>query len=242
LTGQEITRTGNAMPQETPASDCRPSEDKRRARSRLPAGAEVRRQGLAVVSFLADKWHGQHDVPQFLFRVYACFEHEDEANTWVRNVCGDHVKDHDIFVVNTSEWLFPQKVKSGDVKHEVYRSDELNCIMKSHSEQPAKVQQFEEWNKAEAAKEVSATDALPPAADEATPSDGALALPPAADEATPSDGILALPQAADEATPSDGILALPPTAPTTAQDDGKERGDSTDHAHELQPRRGADPA
>ena len=149
---QEINHTTNRVP-ECPESKCKTDiSNMSRARKNLPSGAEVRRQQLAVVSFLPDRWFDKNNAPEFIFRVYAMFEHEDDANKWVRNVCGDEVKDHDVFVVNTCEWLHPQKLDKDKIKS-IYRSNELDKILTNHKDQPNKVKQFEEWRQKEEPEE-----------------------------------------------------------------------------------------
>ncbi len=107
---------------------------------RLPVGAEVRDQRFAVVSFVRD----DGTPPRFLFNVYGLFATEADCNRYVRNAAGEQVTDHDICVVSTCQWLFPQKVRSEQVR-EVYRDDELNRIMGHHKKQPAEVKRYKDW-------------------------------------------------------------------------------------------------
>lgn len=108
---------------------------------RLPAGAEVRGQRFAVVSFVRD----DEAAAEFLFRVYAFVETEQEADDYVRNVCGERVSDFDIDVVSTCEWVFPQSMRGEKARKEVYRVDELDKIMSKHKSQPAEVARYREW-------------------------------------------------------------------------------------------------
>ena len=71
---------------------------------KINASCRVDEQRFAVVSFLQD----DQDVPEFMFRLYACYETEAEANSYVRNVCGDHVRNFDIDVIKLCSWAFPQ--------------------------------------------------------------------------------------------------------------------------------------
>ena len=104
-------------------------------------------QRFAVVSFVKD----ESTPPEFLFRVYACYETESEANRYVRNVAGDHVRDFDIDVIKLCAWAFPQSMDGVHVQKEVYRSSELNAVMASHKKNPQEVEKFyrenENWKK-----------------------------------------------------------------------------------------------
>ena len=101
---------------------------------------DVRGQKVAVVSFVKDT----AEVPEFLFQVYAFFEKEDEANTYIRNVCGDKVEDFDIDIIGTCEWVYPQKMNYENANKEVFRSEELDKIMQNHRNQPKEVAKFKE--------------------------------------------------------------------------------------------------
>lgn len=103
---------------------------------------DVRGQKLAVVSFLKD----DADVPEFLFQVYGFFEKEEDANAYIRNVCGDKVQDFDLDVVSTCEWIFPQSMSYDKANKEVFRSEELDNIMQTHKKQPQEVARFKETN------------------------------------------------------------------------------------------------
>ena len=107
---------------------------------RLPVGAEVRDQRFAVVAFVRD----DATPPRFLFTVYGFFATEADCNRYVRNAAGEQVTDYDICVVSTCQWLFPQKVRSEQIR-EVYRDDELNRIMGRQKKQPAEVKRYKDW-------------------------------------------------------------------------------------------------
>ena len=113
------------------------------AATKLPRTLEVRDQAVAAVSFLCDA--PDVPAPEFLFRVYSCFGSVQDADRYVRNCAGDHVKSFDVDVVSTCEWLHPQKCTTSDVSKEVYRSTELNSIMTWHKSQPKEVENFRRW-------------------------------------------------------------------------------------------------
>ena len=103
---------------------------------------DVRGQKLVVASFLKDR--SDVDVPEFMFQIFGFFETEEETNAYIRNVCGDEVKNLDIDVVSTCDWIFPQRMHHDKVKKEVFRSDELDNIMRTHKNQPKEVAKFKE--------------------------------------------------------------------------------------------------
>ena len=105
---------------------------------RIVRTCRVQSQSLAVVSFVKDP----SDDAEFLMRIYALYDSEDAANRYVRNVCGDHVKDHDIDVIKTCTWAFPQRMDGKHVRKEVYRSSELNNVMLAHKKAPQDVERF----------------------------------------------------------------------------------------------------
>lgn len=107
---------------------------------RIHNSLDVRGQSLAVVSFVKD----DSEIPEFLFQVFACFEKEDDANAYIRNTCGDNVEDFDIDVVSTCQWVYPQNMTYENATKEVFRSDELDRIMKNHKNQPKEVARFKE--------------------------------------------------------------------------------------------------
>lgn len=129
----------------------RPAVGLRRA-TRLPRTAEVRDQTVVVASFVADSLQA---VPEPLFRVYAAFGTQADADVYVRNTCGEHVNDVDVFVVSACEWLHVQDIDSAKLANEVYRSEELNSVMANHKAQPQKIEQFTKWRDAEGVEGVA---------------------------------------------------------------------------------------
>ena len=128
-----------------------PKEDEAtKGSSRVKKQCKVDDQMLAVVSVVAD----DGDDCEFLIRVYALFHDEPAANRYVRNVCGCSVHDHDIDVIHTCAWAFPQQMRNEHVRKEVYRSEELSKIMSSLKRAPQEVQRFREQNAREEIKEI----------------------------------------------------------------------------------------
>jgi hypothetical protein len=121
--------------------------------NRVSRAVEVRDQALVAVSFVCDR---ASEVPEFLFRVYGCVGDESTADRWVRNACGDAVKDVHIDVVSTCEWLFPQQMSSKTVSAEFFRSTELTHLMRNHKQQPQEVQRFYDTYGKDAATDIVA--------------------------------------------------------------------------------------
>ena len=118
------------------SEDAKPKGKSHKISNRL----DVRGQRVAVVSFVKD----DAEVPEFLFRIYGFFEKADDANAYIRNVCGEKVEDYDIDVVGTCEWVFPQHMTHENVSNEIFRSEELDKIMRNHRNQPKEVAKFKE--------------------------------------------------------------------------------------------------
>jgi hypothetical protein len=109
------------------------------AQLRVNLGCRLSEQKLLAVSFVQDV----DDVPEFLFRVYACYETEEAMNRYVCNTCGDRVTSFDIDVIKTCTWAYPQRMLDGkNVAKEVYRSSELNNVMNTHKKNPQEVERF----------------------------------------------------------------------------------------------------
>lgn len=116
------------------------SLEKAQSHHKISHACRAEDQRFVVISFLKDDTRDK--VPEFLFRVYACYETEVEANRYVRNVCGDHVREFDIDVIKTCSWAFPQLMEGVKSQKEVYRSSELNAVMAAHKKNPQEVDKF----------------------------------------------------------------------------------------------------
>ena len=114
-----------------------PHDDRGRKR-KVAKTCRVDDQKLAVVSFVADT----ASPPEFLFYIYACYDNEQDANKYVRNTCGNRIRDHNIDVVQTCQWIHPQVMQPAQVPREVFRSSELNKVMQCHKKNPQEVERF----------------------------------------------------------------------------------------------------
>jgi hypothetical protein len=95
-------------------------------------------QNICVSTFIRDNT----DDCEFIFKVYGFVESEAIAHKWVSNVIGDKVRDMDIDVVAAGQWVFPQSMTCKNTRKEIYRSQELDSIMKEHRAQPKRVEEF----------------------------------------------------------------------------------------------------
>ena len=78
-----------------------------------------------VISVLLD------DSPRkrHVFKVYGAFQEKKEAESYVQNVAGDRVRDHNMYVVATGVWINPEH--SCQVSDIMHREPELNKIMEA---------------------------------------------------------------------------------------------------------------
>jgi hypothetical protein len=114
-------------------------EGKVKARRKLPSGVQVCGQKLAALSVVRDP----SDDCEFLFTVYACFEDAASVDRWVRNVGGNEVTQHDIDVISTCEWVYPQDMRDGKASKHAYRSAELHSIMNNYKSSPEEIKRVE---------------------------------------------------------------------------------------------------
>lgn len=102
----------------------------------------VEDQSLCSLTVLSDP----SDEAEFMFQVYAFHDKESSANTYIRNVCGNHIVEYNIDVVKARTWIFPQSMDPAKAPREVYRSTELDSIMKTHRGSQGKVDEFYRQN------------------------------------------------------------------------------------------------
>jgi hypothetical protein len=114
-------------------------EEEDRPRQKIKSKCRVPEQRVIAASFVKGEEAG---YPEFLFRVYACFETEERMERYVRNVCCCSVLDHDVNVLSTCEFVFPQSLRPENAKKEVFRSEELQKIVSHHKKSPAEVERF----------------------------------------------------------------------------------------------------
>lgn len=103
----------------------------------LSRSCELSGQTFMCVSFVHDT--ESPDEPEFLFKVYGCFNTLEDADRYVRNVAGERVTEYDLNVITLLKWIFP--TRDVDVLTQ-YRSSELTKIMRHHREQPSKVEEY----------------------------------------------------------------------------------------------------
>lgn len=109
---------------------------------KLGRAAEVRDQNVVVISFVADNTQA---LPEPLVCVWGAFNTETEADVYVRNTCGETVKDHDLYVCALYEWLHPQNIDVSKLRNELFRSKELTSVIQNHKSQPAQCDAYSKW-------------------------------------------------------------------------------------------------
>lgn len=139
---------GTSLPPEEVESSQIEGAPARLASGHLPRSAEVRDQQVAVISVLPDTENPE--CPEFLFRVYRCFDGLDNADRYVRNVASVQMEEYNIDVVSCCEWVFPQNSSApGAISREEFRNDELNSIMDTHAKNAGEVEAFRKWEESE---------------------------------------------------------------------------------------------
>lgn len=136
---------------ERPAPNVEPPEDAETAEAealvykpprRLRAGGEVRGQSALALCAVPDDVGGE-----CLIKVLGCFESTAEAENWVHNVATRHITDDDVLIAATCDWFYPNGKKNAS--HELYRNKELQRIMDAAERNPAQVQQYKDWMRAQ---------------------------------------------------------------------------------------------
>ncbi len=91
----------------------------------LTADCMLANQSVICLSFIKDE--PTSDNHEFMFYAYRACKDEDEAGNYVKDVASRKVDDHDIYVVETGQWVFPLS----DAKHapKYYRDKRLHELM-----------------------------------------------------------------------------------------------------------------
>ena len=115
--------------------------------------AEVRKQGVAVISIIEDTTpavlSGLED-PEHIVIVWCCFEDDRQAKHYIYNTASKYVTDVMLDIVNMYEWVYPSKIEDKlDEITEEFRNPTLDKVMKARKQQKAKVLSYEEWVKKE---------------------------------------------------------------------------------------------
>ena len=126
--------------------------------SKLKRDDEVRGQRYAVVSVCRDntvegkkaqKTRGfKAYSPQPLVRFHAVFDDKDEATKWTEEVASSKVINHDLYVVDMYEWLYPEEEHLEQVEGK-YRNEEQQKIFAGKDRAEKTLVAFDEWAKAE---------------------------------------------------------------------------------------------
>jgi len=124
----------------------RVKEEGRRVAPSMANDARKNGQHWAVVSFLCDNTTavlcGNAD-PEPMIRVYGCFATPEDANEEKLKIA-EKVKDYDIDVVATGEWLFPEDLDLEKLKEE-YRNEKQNEIMNTRKEKKRELELYERY-------------------------------------------------------------------------------------------------
>ena len=106
---------------------------------KLRVGGEVRGQNYVAMCSIPNATTGECIV-----KILACFDTNQDADTWSQNVASRYVTDDDILVGRTCEWVFPNG-SAESVTGTKYRIDELQRIMDAAERNPKAVQDYKTW-------------------------------------------------------------------------------------------------
>lgn len=105
--------------------------------NRLDRNLEVRGQIFVVFSLM----DSNEDEP--VVTIYAAFDNEDTARTFIIDGISHTVLDEDLHIANMYEWIFPH-VANDDRINEQFRLSELNTIMAAPKIQQALVEKYQQ--------------------------------------------------------------------------------------------------
>lgn len=106
---------------------------------KLRVGGEVRGQSFVAICSVPNAITGE-----CLIKILACFDTNQDADTWAQNVASRHITDDDIHIGRTCEWVFPNGTAES-VSGAKYRIDELQRIMDAAERNPKAVQDYKTW-------------------------------------------------------------------------------------------------
>jgi hypothetical protein len=106
---------------------------------KLRVGGEVRGQNYVAICSIPNAITGE-----CIIKILACFDTNQDADTWSQNVASRHITDDDILVGRTCEWVFPNGTAQS-VSGSNYRIDELQRIMDAAERNPKAVQDYKTW-------------------------------------------------------------------------------------------------
>lgn len=151
---------------------------------KLRVGGEVRGQNYVAICSIPNATTGECIV-----KILACFDTNQDADTWSQNVASRHITEDDILIGRTCEWVFPNGTAES-VTGAKYRIDELQRIMDAAERNPKAVQDYKTW-KEEQDRRAEKNASLEASADAGANADDHGSAPPehcdAADSAVPMD-------------------------------------------------------
>jgi len=140
---QALKEKGNANPKNLHVA---PQED---GTNNVPHELLQRKQDFFVASWLRDISKGailQMDDPEPALIVWRFFADEDSARRWIKDTASHYVRDFDLEVLDTYEWLFPEDIDRS-LMQESYRNPEQEKVLLASRQERQKVLDFEHWCK-----------------------------------------------------------------------------------------------
>lgn len=127
----------------------------------VPPSLIQRKQDYCVVSWMRDVTKPAiqcSDDPEPACIVWRLFPTYELAKEWMQGMGSQRIRDFDMEVVDTYEWLFPEDVDREKMQ-EMYRHSEQNKVMLQRKAEADKVVNFEHWCK-EKGVEVPVTEVV----------------------------------------------------------------------------------
>lgn len=106
---------------------------------KLRVGGEVRGQNYVAICSIPNATTGE-----CLIKILACFDTNQDADSWSQDVASRYITDDDIHIGRTCEWVFPNG-SAESVTGARYRIDELQRIMDATERNPKAVQDYKTW-------------------------------------------------------------------------------------------------
>lgn len=109
----------------------------------LPREAEKKRQNFAVVCCIQDD---KILVKEPLIMILGGFETREQGEFYATHIVSKYILELHAYVVDMYEWLYPEDIDQSNIK-EVYRTKELDRVMKQQKANPTEVDEYREYLK-----------------------------------------------------------------------------------------------
>lgn len=132
-----------------------PTNEPQTKLKRFDPSLETKAHQVAVITVVQDTCTEAHREP--LLRVMGLFDSTDTADAYVRNVAGNVVRDHNMFVVDLYKWIDFEHSSKVMLQH---RDEELQNIMQWNESQASQIASLQNDREEPQTQALSATEAL----------------------------------------------------------------------------------